>query len=288
MKIIPVLGYLLCFGISDCLWIIPNKRYPIILSMTIRSVVTCLLFSTLFFITKGYFGNLDYKLNDWANAIAISCVSYGGLYCYVRSLKYEQASVVAPVTSILTSVLGLLFTVLFFNETLTIKVGCCLIAVFVGITLCFSRQSTLGTKVKFNKGTIFSIAAAILWAISYTFFKTPIDKLGVVTFSLILEVTILAINVFFLIINKDKVNFSTLKFNMPMLSLAVIGCLIFIGTLLNSYSYKLFPLLYLNVLGKLGVIIPILYCVIFLKEKLSLLQISGISILVLSAIVIVL
>lgn len=286
MKIFSVLGYLLCFGISDCLWVSPNKKLPVIVSMTIRSLITCLLFTILFLLTISSSINWSDKTDDVITAILISGISYGGLYFYVNALKYEQASVIAPVTTILTSLLGLIFTIIFYHEVLTLKIGFCLIAAFIGITLSFSKHYKTGNKLQFNKGTILSIGAAILWAVSYTFFKTPIDKLGVVTFSLILELTILFINLIFLLIGRQQKILVSLKFDKSILSLFAIGLLIFCGTLLNSYSYKLFPLLYLNVLGKLGVIIPITYCAIFLREKLTLVQIGGISILVASAIII--
>jgi len=286
MRIFSILGYLFCFGISDCLWVYPNKKYPVIISMTIRSLITSLLFILLFLVSDGLNINWNGKGYDIFTAMAISCVSYGGLYFYVNSLKYEQASVLAPVTTILTSLLGLVFTILFYHETLTLKIACCLLAAFLGIGLSFSHHYKTGNKITLSKGTILSVGAAIMWAISYTFFKTPIDKLGVVTFSLILEFTILFINILFLLSGNYRMGLLALKFDTSLLPLLFIGCLIFCGTLLSSYSYKLFPLLSLNVIGKVGVIIPVIYCVLFLKEKLSLIQIGGIIILIISAIVI--
>jgi drug/metabolite transporter (DMT)-like permease len=288
MKIFSVLGYLFCFGISDCLWVYPNKKLPVIVSMTVRSLITASLFFALFMLTGHLNINWSNKAYDVLTAILISGVSYGGLYCYVNSLKYEQASVIAPVTTILTSLLCLVFTILFYHEVLTLKIGCCLVAAFLGVTLSFSHHYKAGNRIKFNKGTILSLGAAILWAISYTFFKTPIDRLGVITFSLILEATILMINVVFFLIGGFADRLGSLKFDKSTITLVIIGFLIFCGTLLNSYSYKLFPLIYLNVLGKIGVIIPILYCTIFLKEKLSHMQICGIGLLVASAVTIIL
>src|SRR5476649_746112 len=116
MKLFSVLGYLLCFGISDCLWVYPNKKFPVIVSMAIRSVITCLFFTLLFFLTGSYAQN--WVIDDIITAIFISCVSYGGLYFYVKSLKYEQASIIAPVTTILTSLLGLIFSIMFYHEVL--------------------------------------------------------------------------------------------------------------------------------------------------------------------------
>ncbi|WP_394772338.1 EamA family transporter [Mucilaginibacter sp.] len=288
MKVFAVIGYLLCFGISDCLWVYPNRKNPVIVSMGVRSIITCLLFVILFWATNNSPVIQANSSNDIITAILISCVSYGGLYFYVKSLKYEQASVIAPVTTILTSLLGLVFSIIFYHEVLTLRIACCLTAAFAGIALSFSKQFKGSSKLKINKGTLLSIAAAMLWAISYTFFKTPVDNLGVIKFSLILELTILAINLIILLTGKHRKALLLLKWGRSTVCLFVIGILIFCGTLLNSYSYKLFPLLYLNVLGKMGVIIPITYCAIFLKEKLSLLQIGGICILVASAILIAL
>ncbi|MES2425919.1 MAG: DMT family transporter [Bacteroidota bacterium] len=286
MKIFAVLGYLLCFGISDCLWVYPNKNNPVILSMFIRSVITCVLFIALFLVFENSTIIHTGNLYDILTAILISCVSYGGLYFYVKSLKYEQASVMAPVTTILTSLLALIISIVFFHEILTLKIGCCLLTAFIGVVLCFKPNHKSVDKVKLNKGLALSICASLLWAISYTFFKTPVDKLGVIRFSLILELTILIINLTILAVGKYRMAIFSIKWDQPTLCLIIIGVLIFLGTMLNSYSYKLFPLLYLNVLGKIGVVIPVIYCAVFLKEKLSMMQIGGISILVISAIMI--
>jgi drug/metabolite transporter (DMT)-like permease len=288
MNVFAILGYLLCFGISDCLWVYPNKNNPVILSMFIRSVITCVLFIALFCVFEHSTTKQSSNSGNALMAVLISAVSYGGLYFYVKSLKYEQASVIAPVTTILTSILGLIFSIVFYNEILTLKIACCLLAAFVGVILCFRPKHKNFTQFRVNKGLILSIGAAILWAISYTFFKTPVDKLGVIKFSLILELTILVINIVILALGEYRQTIFSIKWDKSTRYLAIIGILIFCGTLLNSYSYKLFPLLYLNILGKVGVIIPIIYCAIFLKEKLSLLQIAGIGVLVTSAIIITL
>jgi drug/metabolite transporter (DMT)-like permease len=287
MKLLPVLGYLLCFGVSDCLWVYPNQKLPLIVSMTLRSIVTCMLF-TILFLAAIYCSIITWQFNskDVLTAIEISCISYGGLYCYVKSLNYEQVSIMAPITTILTSLIGVVLTILFYHEVLTLKILACLIAAFIGILLCFSRKQN--TKAKINKEAIILCAvAAICWGISYTFFKSPINKLGVISFSLILESTILVINLMLLLADRNRKLILSLKPDKPTFSLLLIGVLIFCGTLLNSYSYKLFILLHLNILNKLGIIIPIAYGGLFLKERLSLIQISGICLLAIVSIIII-
>lgn len=288
MKLLPVLGYLLCFGFSDCLWVYPNQKLPVIVSMTVRSMVTCVLFALLFFVAV-YCSIITWQFNgnDILTAIEISCISYCGLYCYVKSLNYEQVLVMAPITTILTSLIGVVLTILFYHEVLTLKISACLIAAFIGILLCFSKKQD--KKVKLNKeAIILGVVAAICWGISYTFFKSPIDKLGVIPFSLILELTILVINILLLLADSNGKIILSLKPDKITFSLLLIGVLVFFGTLLNSYSYKLFILLHLNILNKLGIIIPIAYGVLFLKEKPTYLQMGGVFILAIVSIIIIL
>jgi len=287
MKILPVLGYLLCFGIADCLWVYPNKKLPVIVSMTVRSIVTCLLFAILFAIAVNYsLITWHFNIKGILTAIEISCISYGGLYCYVKSLQYEQVSIMAPITTILTSLISVVLSIVFYSEVLTLKILACLIAAFIGIILCFSKTNTIKSKIN-TKAALLCVIAAICWGVSYTFFKSPINKLGVIPFSLILESTILLINILLLLIDKDRKTILSLKPDKPTFSLLLIGFLIFLGTLLNSYSYNLFILLHLNILNKLGIIIPIAYGVIFLRERPSYLQISGVLVLAVISLIIV-
>ena len=287
MKILPVLGYLLCFGIADCLWVYPNKELPVIVSMTVRSIVTCLLFAILFAIAVNYSViTWHFNIKDILTAIEISCISYGGLYCYVKSLQYEQVSIMAPITTILTSLIGVVLSIVFYSEVLTLKILACLIAAFIGIILCFSKTNTIKSKIN-TKAALLCVIAAICWGVSYTFFKSPINKLGVIPFSLILESTILLINILLLLIDKDRKTILSLKPDKPTFSLLIIGFLIFLGTLLNSYSYNLFILLHLNILNKLGIIIPIAYGVIFLRERPSYFQISGVLVLAVVSLIII-
>jgi len=287
MKILPVLGYLLCFGIADCLWVYPNKKLPVIVSMTVRSIVTCLLFAILFAIAVNYsLITWHFNIKDILTAIEISCISYGGLYCYVKSLQYEQVSIMAPITTILTSLIGVVLSIAFYSEVLTLKILACLIAAFIGIVLCFSKTNTIKSKIN-TKAAVLCVIAAICWGVSYTFFKSPINKLGVIPFSLILESTILLINILLLLIDKDRKTILSLKPDKPTFSLLLIGFLIFLGTLLNSYSYNLFILLHLNILNKLGIIIPIAYGVIFLRERPSYFQISGVLVLAVVSLIII-
>jgi drug/metabolite transporter (DMT)-like permease len=255
--------------------------------MTVRSIVTCLLFAILFAIAVNYsLITWHFNIKDILTAIEISCISYGGLYCYVKSLQYEQVSIMAPITTILTSLIGVVLSIAFYSEVLTLKILACLIAAFIGIVLCFSKTNTIKSKIN-TKAAVLCVIAAICWGVSYTFFKSPINKLGVIPFSLILESTILLINILLLLIDKDRKTILSLKPDKPTFSLLLIGFLIFLGTLLNSYSYNLFILLHLNILNKLGIIIPIAYGVIFLRERPSYFQISGVLVLAVVSLIII-
>jgi hypothetical protein len=55
--------------------------------------------------------------------------------------------------------------------------------------------------------------------------------------------------------------------------LIALGTLIFMGTMFNSLSYGYFGVATLNIVGKVGVVVPVAYALLFLNEAPTILPI---------------
>ena len=287
-----VLSYLICFGLSDCLWLFIKKDIPLSFVMLLRSIITTTLFLFLFLLVKFNFINIGFKIYPCSflqisEAVLLSIVSYWGLYFFVKSLNYNGVGLSATITTVTNSVLSLILSILFFKELLTFKISICFILAFIGILLCDKNSFQNSLKFKFTKGVGYCFLAAIFWAVSYTLFKNPIEKIGVINFSLILESSILLMGLIIFFVKKQTILIAKQISIKEKKIIAFIGFLIFVGTLTNSASYNVLPLITLNILGKLGLTVPVLFGMILLKERPSTKQYLGIGILFLASIILI-
>jgi len=278
MNYLIVLTYVFSFGIADCLWSQMNKQTSVFTTMLIRSMVTSLLFLVLTLLLF-YFQKSESKaltVPIFLYAVVISIICYGGQLFYIRSLKHANIAVSVTLTTILSSFISLGISVVYFKEPLTAyTVGCLLIAL-TGVCVA-ANGFDIKEKPTYKTGLLFILIASICWGTGYTFIKDPIQALGIVHFSLVLEVTILVLNIG--LFTRAGLNFSTIKAG--YLSnrglLLTLGSLIFLGTLFNSLSYVYFSIIALTVISKVGLIVPIVYATIVIKERLTIRQVVGIA-----------
>jgi drug/metabolite transporter (DMT)-like permease len=283
MKYIVVLVYVFSFGIADCLWVNVNRKNHELVSMLCRSLVTTALFVALalwlFWTSPALVGtHLDFA--DIASAIFLSVVCYGGQYFYVHSLKHMPVSVSITLVSIFTFLITILISVVVYKEALGLVVIAMMLLTLLGVVLLVDRFTWKAIPT-YRTGMLHVLLASLCWGLGYSFIKFPIKALGVVNFSLLLEGTILLLNVLLFYRNGLKLRSLGDAFYNSWRYIVALGILIFLGTVFNALSYNYFGVVTLNIVGKVGVVVPIVYALLFLNEIITKKQAFGI-ILVLS------
>ena len=127
------------------------------------------------------------------------------------------------------------------------------------------------------------VLASICWGVGYSFIKFPIQSLGVVSFSLLLEGTILLLNFLLFCLNGLRFQLLPQAFGNSWKYLIALGVLIFAGTMFNSLSYNYFDVVTLNIVGKVGIVVPVLYSLLFLNEAITAKQALGIFLILVGA-----
>jgi drug/metabolite transporter (DMT)-like permease len=277
MKYIVVLVYVFSFGIADCLWVNVNRKNHELVSMLGRSLVTTALFIGLAFWVSGFSASkarTDFSFPDVTLAIGLSVICYGGQYFYVHSIKHTPVSVSITLVSIFTFLISILVSVVVYHEALGLTAVFMMLLALAGVSLLVDNFDWEALPT-YRPGMLYIVFASLCWGIGYSFFKFPIKTLGVVNFSLLLEGVILLLNLLLFFVNGLKLQSLGAAFSNSGKYLFALGVLIFLGTVFNSLSYNYFGVTTLNIVGKIGVVVPIAYALVFFKEEITKKQAFG-------------
>lgn len=283
------MGYLIqfiamcCFGISNCLWTYPQKHIPILLIMAIRAGLTSLLFIMFIFIQNHFAFESFQKLllpflhlhtSAVLQAIAICSISYFGLFFFNKSIKHGNVSISIPVLC-LGSVIGILAGIFFYKENMSL-LKLIIFGLFITGLWCMEKLNPQIWKLQFSKGVLYSLLATLFWGAS-AFYPLAIHSIGVLWFSLVLELTVCTISLTGYFVRYKSFNISVyynLKPALPyIIALAICG---FGGVLFSNLSFLYLPL---HVLGMMGIIQPVVSMIVaslLMKEKLTVVQYIGV------------
>lgn len=277
---------ILCFGISNCLWKIPSKTQPTIKVIMAKAILTSGIFGVLFFIS--YFPQiqpncsiLDYGLlntltahTDYSPlniciAIFLSAFSYFGLYFYNQSLKITKVSLSASVVSF-TSLFSVATAILFFGESFKFEFLISLALGIVGLKLIGSKNLvgffTFSINPKDNKGILFAILAAFFWGVTFSLFKLPIQKLGPLLFSFILEFTVLLMSLFHFRFTKKADEPFMPNFTVPIFFIALCGIG---GVLFHNIAMRTSVVSILGIMSVLTPVVSTVFAYLYFKEKMN-------------------
>jgi drug/metabolite transporter (DMT)-like permease len=197
-----------------------------------------------------------------------------GLYFFVRSLKTEEVSLVAPISSI--NLFGILTAVLFLGEAWGIAYSIASICVVGGVFLLFQSDWHFSSISSFLKALGGSILASFFWGVSYALFKYPVAWLGVIPFSFLLELCVTLCVGVFLLFQKQKWQ------QIPQAPIRILALCIMLGSILLNIAYKTATITQIIFVSKSQLVLTLIFGQILYREKLKALQLLGIALLILS------
>lgn len=266
----------LCFGITNCLWIFPQKRQHYIHVIIFRSVVTVSLFAIAALL---FAGNNDFESTDIGIAILISLLSCLGLFFYTRSLKFTAVAIAVPVSAI-SSFFGVLVGLFIFKEDLPHSFFIVAAAIIAALFLIEAKPNF--KLFPLTKGIIYNLFAAFFWGITFALFKIPIQKLGAWRFSFVLETTVLSFSLLiaFTTFKDEKFDKKIIYQNLKWYLL--LGFLAFIAVATYNFSLKFIDVSIAALLGNLTPVVSIVLSISIFKQKVNNRQFIGIILLFLA------
>ncbi len=192
---------------------------------------------------------------------------------FLQALKIGNASVVGTIAGAFGGPV-VIFSTIFFKESLTMMQLAAILIIFFGIILSSISLKSLGKKSIENKGTILAIIAMLIWGVYFTFVRIPTDEIGWFWTSYISSATGTTISILLAFILKKKVKKIPKKqyFNL-------FGSSAFITTASTSYNFAITQGL-TAVVAPIATAYPTLFVLlsrVFLKDKLSNQQWIGIG-----------
>ncbi|KHJ37214.1 membrane transporter of cations and cationic drugs [Pedobacter glucosidilyticus] len=286
MSLIFQLLSILGFSIGNSLWKKPVEKLPITLIIASKSFITTIIFLLAIIISSQFRLLNNYgvtksinelELIDILTGITLCSISYWGLYFFNKSLKHTQSGITITISGAGT-VIGFLTAIFIYNEKLSlINVLSSILATF-GLW-CLEKFNPSFFKLKLTKGMLFGLLSMFFWRVG-GLFPLVIDKVGVLQFSLILELTVFIISaiMYFISYKERYVKFNELKPSVYIiLSIALSN---FCGILGNHLTLKFTSFVNYTILGFLAPIVTFSISILFYKEKYSLVQYIGIMIII--------
>lgn len=201
----------------------------------------------------------------WLASIALCVFSYFGLYYFTNAVQQGKLSLVAPLGAV-AQLFGILTALLAFGETISITKASASVLFVLSIIQVSYRK---GQGITFTKQVIFIVLSCFFWGISFPLFLFPVREMGVLPFSLLLEVTVFITS--FFLVKKDlgHLDLQLVEFRKYAPIITVMGLAVFFGVLFNNISLTQIPVSLLITIGLAGEALTILYGMLRFKERLN-------------------
>lgn len=269
------------YGFSNAYWKKAIQDVPFLQIIFVRGLYTSSFFGLCYLldlqggIFEPWLGiRPECTAQEFLMSFGLCIFSALGLVFFVRSLKTEAVSLVAPISSI--NVFGLLTAVLFLGESWGRNYSFALVCIVAGIYLIFKGEWHFHSKSAFMKALGGSILASFFWGVSYSLFKYPIAWLGVLPFSFLLELSVTLFVGVFLLFQKQKWQ------PIPQAPVRLLALSIILGSTFLHIAYQTATVTQIIFVSKLQLVFTLIFGQILYREKLKLLQLLGIVLLILS------
>lgn len=160
---------------------------------------------------------------------------------------------------------GIATATICFSEAFTTNHFISFIIAIIGIL--FISLKTTQQKTVFNfQSILLPLLAAMFWGVGYTLFKIPLQWMGALTLSLLIESTVLIVSFVMLLQSKTVVQLNFKKaFSIPQFYVA--GLLLVSGSVLINIALTKLSIATVNILGLFTFPVSIFSAYLFSKEK---------------------
>ncbi len=279
-----------CFGVSNVYWKTASVGNEFSRIVFYRGIITSVSFAIIWFYISFFNTNSSLSVNHQATLLqyaktAVLCFACSlGLVFYLLSLNFSPVSISVPLSSI--NIFSILTAVLILGETFRLIYFPSFALAMCGILL-IQNFSYNKNGIKWNKGATYALLASLVWGTSYALFKFAVAWVGAIPLAFILECCVTITACLWIVFTK-----SLLLKNVEGLSAKnikhylILASLVLGGTLCFNLALQKMPVLLLNVLGNFTLAVSVIIGLLFYKEKITIKQAVGISLIFISIILV--
>jgi len=215
---------MLGFGLSSSLSPIPAKRLGVMNAVFFRGIFMCLIFILLlpFFLSGTTFSSKYILI-----ALAISVLAFIPLSTFLKALSIGKLGIITPIANS-SIIFTVLFSILFFNESLnTVQLGSILLILLGIILISINFKDIKNSHIfKMSSGIPYALLTCVLWGLMFSLYKIPVMVLGPILTALIIEIGIFIISLIQILKTGKKINMpdkSTLNYLILLSIFTAIG-----------------------------------------------------------------
>ncbi|NIP40462.1 MAG: EamA family transporter [Candidatus Aenigmarchaeota archaeon] len=179
---------MISFGISTGITKVPLKSIGNQMTIFFRGIFMSLI---IFLVLLFY---LPASLSPFYLIIAlvIGAIGYFPLFTFYKGLKRGKIGVISPVSNS-SIIFTVLFSIVFFGETLNIIQSCAIVLIIIGVFLISVKFRDLkGSDLfKFSSGIPFALMTCLGWGLFFFLVKIPVTSIGPVLTAFIIEFVIM-------------------------------------------------------------------------------------------------
>lgn len=278
----------LAFGISNAWWRFAAKEDDYSRIAFFRGLIVSVVFG-ISWIIAGSIPSVStllvgetVKPGDLLLTLLICLLCSFGLVFFLQSLRYSPVGISSVLSSI--NVFSILTAVLIIGETFHAGYLFAFVFAIAGVLLC-RRDNSL--QKGWNKGALFALLASFCWGTGYALFKYPIQWMGPLPLSFILECTVTVIALCWNLLYAPAVYRIGKRISRKQAShYGLLALLLTAGTLFFNLAMRNTEVLLLNLTGNLSLITAVLLGTLWHREKINGQQWIGILLILISLVVV--
>ena len=275
--IIAMLGY----GLSNAISQVPSKLIGARKTAFYRNVfISILLFAVLLAFPQDITLSLKYIIIT----LLISLMGYIPLISFYKALNAGKVGIIAPIASS-SVIFTVLFSIIFFGEVLSIEQVISIVLIILGIILISLNFKDLKNShlFKISSGVPYALLTCFLWGLVFFLFKIPVNILGPILTSFIIEFGIMIYAGIHLLISRTGFSLSNKKILGYIFLVAFFGAF---GTLFFNLGIKSQNVSIVAALTFANPVVATVYGRLVYKEKLHIQQYFAI-LLIISGIILI-
>jgi drug/metabolite transporter (DMT)-like permease len=220
-----------------------------------------------------------FSFGDFFRTIVLCLVCALGLVFFLKSMKYTPVSITVALSSV--NIIGILVTVFIVGERFNLIYVFSFSLAILGILLV-QKFNFKNLSLQWNKGATYALLASLFWGATYPLFKFASPAVGALPLSFILETAVTAVTLVWVLTRQEKQPISKLLSPAQLKHYGILALLLIGGTIFFNLAIQQVSVLSLNLLGNFQFIVSIVLGILIYREKLTLGQFIGVSLILLA------
>ncbi len=284
---------IILFSFSDYLWVKPLKEIPNYLIITVRSFLSSILFGIFTLILLNFYPDFAIENNFiipnynqieiwiWVKIVLLCLFGFLGLYFFTKSLQQSKFTITTALSSY-----HYIFSYIAAAWLYKFQINSIQIAIFLIILLVIVLSNGFKNYFENPKTLFFILLTQFFWGTAFVFYPLAVEKIGVLPFSMIMEISVFFASIFINIYLNHKFFYVNCLHQKYLSRIILMAFIVFFACLFVNLSFVKMHILLIIFLGILEKGIRFFYGYFILHDKLNSNELIVVSLLILGGILI--